>query len=151
MKVQTVLLESMFNYLDQKIFRTLKRFLAISHLLFSRNSAYILFFILLNVPAFAQTSVTIPKVNGDIVLDGSIDEAVWMDAAQFQLIMHSPQNNVVPTEPTTVYIMYDDRFLYVAGIMTDSEAHKIQSPTKKRDDIGLNNDWFGFFSGYVQR
>jgi hypothetical protein len=97
------------------------------------------------VPAFAQTSVTIPKVNGDVVLDGSIDEAIWMNAAQFQLIMHSPQNNVVPTEPTTVYIMYDDRFLYVAGKMTDSESHKIQSPTKKRDDIGLNNDWFGFF------
>lgn len=110
-----MLLESMFNYLDHKIFCTVKRFLAISHLLFSRNSAYILFFILLNVPAFAQTSVTIPKVNGDVVLDGIIDEVAWMNAAQFQLIMHAPQNNVEPTESTTAYIMYDDRFLYIAG------------------------------------
>lgn len=100
---------------------------------------------LLNTQSFAQNAITIPKVNGDVVLDGIIDEADWMNAAQFQLIMHSPQNNVEPSEITTAYIMYDERYLYVAGVMADGEADKIQSPTKKRDDIGLNNDWFGIF------
>ncbi len=60
-------------------------------------------------------------------------------------MMHTPQNNVAPSEPTTAYMMYDERYLYVAGQMTDSDAAKIQSPTKKRDDLGLQNDWFGFF------
>lgn len=105
----------------------------------------LLVFLLLNTQSFAQNTITIPKVNGDVVLDGIIDDTIWMNAAQFQLIMHSPQNNVLPTESTTVYIMYDERYLYVAGKMTDGEAHKIQAPTKKRDDIGLNNDWFGIF------
>lgn len=105
----------------------------------------LLVLLLLNTQSFAQNAITIPKVNVDIVLDGIIDETDWLNAAQFQLIMHSPQNNVEPSETTTAYIMYDERYLYVAGVMADGEADKIQSPTKKRDDIGLNNDWFGIF------
>lgn len=97
------------------------------------------------MPLFALQTISIPKVSADIRLDGIIDEAVWMKAAQFQLRMHAPQNNVEPSEPTTSYMMYDDRYLYVAGFMSDSEADKIQSPTKKRDVLGLNNDWFGLF------
>lgn len=99
----------------------------------------------LHVSVQAQQPVVIPKVNAQITLDGIPDEDYWREAAQFQLFMHAPQNNVMPTEPTTVYIMYDDRYLYVAGIMTDSEADKIQSPSKKRDEIGLNSDYFGIF------
>jgi len=93
----------------------------------------------------AQQSAVIPKVNAEINLDGIIDEESWMESAQFQLYMHAPANGIEPTEKTTAYIMYDDRYIYVAGKMMDSDADKIQSPTKKRDDIGLNNDWFGIF------
>ncbi len=112
---------------------------------FTKSSLTLLLFMCLSMPAFAQQSISIPNVSGDIRLDGLIDEAVWTQATRFQLVMHTPQNNVAPTEPTTAYMMYDERYLYVAGQMSDSEAGKIQSPTKKRDDIGLQNDWFGFF------
>lgn len=115
------------------------------HDLIRRLILPLLLFLLLNTLSFAQNTLIIPKVDGDVVLDGIIDEAIWMNAAQFQLIMHAPQNNVDPTESTTVYIMYDERYLYVAGIMTDSEADKIQAPSKKRDEIGLNSDYFGIF------
>jgi hypothetical protein len=91
--------------------------------------------------------VTIPHVHpsANITLDGVIDEADWANAARFQLLMHTPQNNVDASEPTDAYILYDDQYLYVAGFMKDSEPGKIQAPTKRRDDLGLDNDWFGFF------
>lgn len=97
------------------------------------------------MPLSAQQTISIPKVSADIRLDGILDEAAWIQAAQFQLRMHTPQNNVEASEPTTAYMMYDDRFVYFAGFMSDSDADHIQSPTKKRDDLGLQNDWFGLF------
>jgi hypothetical protein len=99
----------------------------------------------LTTKTHAQNSVVIPEATGPIVLDGVVDEVAWTKAAQFQLFMHSPQNNVAPTESTVAYIMYDDRYVYVAGKMSDKEPTNIQSPTKKRDDLGLNNDWFGVY------
>lgn len=111
----------------------------------SRLLLLTVFIILHSVSSQAQSSIVIPEMEGSVTLDGIINEASWMNAAQFELIMHNPNNNVEPTEFTTAYIMYDDRFIYIAGKMSDKEAYKIQSPTKKRDDIGLNNDWFGVF------
>lgn len=96
-------------------------------------------------PVYAQQTVTIPKVDAEIILDGIIDESAWSNAARFQLLMHTPHNNVEASEPTDAYIMYDEQYLYIAGYMADSEPGKIQAPTKKRDDLGLNNDWFGLF------
>jgi len=98
-----------------------------------------------NTHVLAQQAVIIPEAKGEISLDGIINETAWMVAVQFQLLMHTPNNNVEPSESTTAYMMYDERYLYIGGIMADSEANKIQSPTKKRDDLGLNNDWFGVF------
>lgn len=100
---------------------------------------------LVNSNTVAQQAVIIPEVKGEINLDGIINEAAWMGAVQFQLVMHTPNNNVKPSESTTAYMLYDERYLYVGSLMSDSEANKIQSPTKKRDDLGLNNDWFGVF------
>ncbi len=98
-----------------------------------------------NTNSFAQQNIVIPRTTADITLDGVINEAAWASAVQFSLLMHTPNNNVPPSEATIAYMLYDERYLYVGGLMTDSEANKIQSPTKKRDDIGLNNDWFGLF------
>lgn len=105
----------------------------------------IVLLLILNTNSFAQQNIVIPSTTADITLDGVINEAVWASAAQFSLLMHTPNNNVPPSESTTAFMVYDERYLYVAGLMTDSEADKIQSPTKKRDDLGLNNDWFGLF------
>ncbi len=95
--------------------------------------------------AQSQNNLVIPKTNSGVELDGVIGESEWSSAVQFQLMMHAPKNNVEPTEATTAYIMYDDRYVYVAGVMKSIDPGSIQSPTKKRDDLGLNNDWFGLF------
>lgn len=93
----------------------------------------------------AQSPVVIPETIKEVYLDGIIVEDAWKDAISFRLVKHSPDNGDEASEPTTVYLMYDNRYLYVAGIMKDSEPEKIQAPTKQRDDMGLNNDWFGIF------
>ena len=105
----------------------------------------LVFLMVLTTSSYAQNSVVVPEMSGEVTLDGVLDEVAWTKAAQFQLLMHSPQNNVKPTESSVAYIMYDDRYLYIAGQLNDSEPDLIQSPTKKRDDLGLQNDWFGLF------
>ncbi len=90
----------------------------------------------------AQEVLVIPGTTKAIHLDGKIDEAAWQEAARFGLVMNQPESGTEASEKTRVYIMYDERYVYVAGMMYDSEPGKIQSPTKKRDDMGLNNDWF---------
>ncbi|MBD3616894.1 MAG: carbohydrate binding family 9 domain-containing protein [Gracilimonas sp.] len=94
---------------------------------------------------YAQSPTIIPETMKEIHLDGILGEDAWQDAVTFRLVMHSPGNGEEASEPTTVYLMYDDRYLYVAGNMSDSEPEKIQAPTKKRDEMGLNSDWFGIF------
>lgn len=93
----------------------------------------------------SQNALVIPKTTSGVELDGVIDQLEWSNAVQFQLMMHTPKNNVEPTDVTTAYIMYDERYVYVAGAMKNIVPGSLQSPTKKRDDLGLNNDWFGLF------
>jgi hypothetical protein len=91
----------------------------------------------------AGEPIVIPKTEREISLDGRIDEDAWKDAIRLNMVMHNPVSGTEPSEASTFLIMYDDRYVYIAGIMTDSEPDKIQSPSKKRDEMGLNNDWFG--------
>jgi hypothetical protein len=44
-----------------------------------------------------------------------IDEEVWRTAAVFKdFYQTSPGNNIAPSRPTEVYMMYDERNLYLA-------------------------------------
>ncbi|UCF64839.1 MAG: carbohydrate binding family 9 domain-containing protein, partial [bacterium] len=48
-----------------------------------------------------------------------------------------------PSENTEILIGYDETYLYVAARCYDKEPDKIQSPSRKRDELSLTNDWFG--------
>ena len=59
-------------------------------------------------------------------LDGRLDDAVWSDAAIMEdLHQYEPVDHGEPSEPTTVYLAYDEENLYVAARMWDSEPERI--------------------------
>ena len=61
-------------------------------------------------------------------IDGLLNDSVWRDAP-FIEDMHQfrPADHVEPTQKTTVYLLYDDDYLYVAGRMWDTNPEEIRA------------------------
>jgi len=70
------------------------------------------------------------RIDSIPVIDGKIDEAVW-DKAEVLTDFHQtrPSNGAEPSDPTEVFLLYDDDALYIAARMHDSEPDRIAAPT----------------------
>ena len=77
--------------------------------------------------------ITIPRLSGEIELDGVVDEPAWEAVAPFAMTMYSPAFEGPLTEATEVRIGHDDRYLYVSGRMYDSDPDGIRVGTLYRD------------------
>ncbi|MBN1133122.1 MAG: carbohydrate binding family 9 domain-containing protein [Bacteroidales bacterium] len=89
----------------------------------------------------AQEPLIIPKMTLDPELDGNLSEPAWDDLTAIPLVMHSPVAGNVPTERSEFKLGYTDQYFYFAAYNYDSEPDKIQSTSKKRDEMNLNNDF----------
>ena len=99
--------------------------------------------IVLYSPARGQTRYTVTRISGPVKLDGLSIEPAWQTVKPLPVIMQEPNYGKNPSEKTEVRIAYDDDYLYVAARCYDHDPSKIQAPSKKRDEMSLNNDWFG--------
>jgi len=87
------------------------------------------------VPAEKAVPIVIPKMSIPLVIDGKIDEDIWKEAAVFKdFIQTGPGDNVPPSKPTEVYMMYDEKNLYIAFKCWD-EKDKIRATLAKRDNV----------------
>jgi uncharacterized protein DUF5916 len=84
--------------------------------------------------------VTAVRVQGEIVLDGRLEESVWDRPAQSGFIQAEPREGAAATEGTEVWIAYDDSNLYVAAILHDSGAPTVNDIRKDFDE--QNQDVF---------
>ncbi len=74
------------------------------------------------------------------VIDGRMDESVWQQAepiTDFHQIR--PGDGSSPSEPTEVYVLYDDDALYIGARMADSDPALIAAPTIRHGQ-GLGGD-----------
>ena len=83
------------------------------------------------------------RVQGAIRVDGRLDEAVWQGAGAGDFIQRNPLDGKPASEPTEVWVAYDDKALYVAARLHDAEPAKIVGLLGRRDDE-LDSDWFTF-------
>ncbi|HJS51603.1 MAG TPA: carbohydrate binding family 9 domain-containing protein [Pyrinomonadaceae bacterium] len=89
----------------------------------------------IEIPPEKAAPVNVPKIGIPINIDGKIDEEAWKTAAVFKdFYQTSPGNNIAPSKPTEVYMMYDERHLYIAFKCFD-EKDKIRATIAKRDDV----------------
>lgn len=80
------------------------------------------------------------RVDTKPVIDGKLDDAVWQRAevvTDFHQIR--PGDGTEPSEPTELYVVYDDDAIYIAARMYDSEPQLISAPTIRHGQ-GLPND-----------
>jgi len=77
---------------------------------------------------------------GEIHIDGRVDEAAWSNVHPLPLTMHWPVYKGEITEPTEIRVTYDEQHLYVSAVCYDSDPSKIQAPTFQRDRWGQDMD-----------
>jgi len=89
----------------------------------------------IEVPIEKRNPITIPKIAAPISIDGKPDEELWKTAAVFKdFIQTGPGDNIAPSRPTEVYVMYDEFNLYMAFKCWD-EKDQVRASVAKRDSV----------------
>lgn len=88
------------------------------------------------IPAEKSRPMVVPKIDPvGITIDGKPDEAAWKTATVFKDFYQTfPGDNIAPSKPTEVLMMYDEKHLYVAFKCWD-ERDKIRATLAKRDNV----------------
>ena len=92
-----------------------------------------------------QDQLIMPRINGQVTLDGLSNEPAWEGIEPFPVVMHMPNFGAEPSERTEILVAYDENFLYVAGRLYDSEPSKIQANSNQRDSQDPSSEWFSIF------
>ena len=87
----------------------------------------------------------IPRLQGDIVIDGQLDDAAW-DGALVQEIAYDiqPGDNTPAPVKTTVRIGYSTDALYLSFRAFDPDPSAIRAHLRDRDSA-FSDDWVGVF------
>ena len=87
----------------------------------------------------------IPLLQGEIAIDGTLDDAAWQDALVQEIAYDiQPGDNTPAPAKTTVRIGYTADALYFAFHATDPDPSQIRAHLRDRD-AAFNDDWVGVF------
>ncbi|MCW8856104.1 MAG: carbohydrate binding family 9 domain-containing protein [Kangiella sp.] len=95
---------------------------------------------------FAETidRLNIPQVEGELTLDGKLDEAIWDSAVKVTLDYETrPGENTPAPVKTTAYIAQNGSSLLVAFVAEDPEPQKLHYSYRDRD-TAWGDDQVGF-------
>ena len=93
--------------------------------------------------AAATTVRDIPRVDGDIVVDGVLDDAAWTSAAVIDLPFEvTPGDNIPAPVKTTARMAYTDDALLIAFHAEDPDPKKIRAFLRDRDAL-YTDDFVG--------
>lgn len=103
-------------------------------------------------PSNRQLNAT--RINQEIKIDGSLDEASWKTAAEanhFTALRPTPFKAESPENASHIYFMYNDKGIYIGGYLYEQSKDSISSELVGRDGFG-NNDFVGvIFDTYVDK
>ncbi len=85
-------------------------------------------------------ALTLPRLQGDLELDGVSNEPAWQEITPLPLVMHLPVYGKTPTERTEIRIAYDDDYLYLSGRCYDADPSGIQGNSMTRDVWSASDD-----------
>lgn len=101
--------------------------------------------LLISTSLFAQTaqrSIEATRITESIKIDGVLDEPLWDRALESKdFTQNEPKFGEPCVFNNSVKVLYDDKALYVAAFLEDSEPDDIVMNLTPRDDVGIN-DWF---------
>ncbi len=94
-------------------------------------------------PSTEQKIVRAIRTEEPITIDGVLEEQLWQAQGYSDFVQSDPTDGAPPTEKTEVWIAYDEKNLYVAARLSDSEPETIIRRLGRRDDL-VDSDWFIF-------
>ena len=83
------------------------------------------------------------RTDAAILIDGRLTEAVWQGSGAGDFLQRNPLDGKPASERTEVWVAFDEKALYVAARLFDSEPGRIVGLLGRRDDE-LDSDWFSF-------
>lgn len=87
------------------------------------------------LPPEKAAPVVIPFADETPVIDGRLDDGIWSRAALFtDFYQTNPGDNIAPSRPTEVYMLYDREHIYIAFKCWD-ERDKIRATVARRDGV----------------
>ena len=95
------------------------------------------------------SAIAAPR-QGDVAIDGKLDESAWAAATPIsELTQSSPNEGRPPSEKTEIRVLYDDAAIYIGARMFDSQGRKgVQAVLTRRDqlltDPSLTSDKISF-------
>ena len=88
-------------------------------------------------------NIELPRTEGEIVVDGQLDEEAWRDAAQVELLYEiSPGDNTPARVKTVAYLIEDGANLYVGFAASDPDPSAIRAYLRDRDAV-YDDDFVG--------
>ena len=92
------------------------------------------------VKAQSEEPIVIPNMQGEMLLDGNMDEAAWQNATSLSLdIVTRPFVNTQAPVATEVRVIENSEVLYVGFIAKDPEPEKIRAYFRDRDKVWSND------------
>jgi len=87
------------------------------------------------------------RVDGELVLDGRLDEAAWSNG-NFEgvFVQRSPEDGAEPKLPTAFRVLYDDDTVYIGIHAYDTEPDAIEGYLTRRD-LWSPSDWVLVYLG----
>lgn len=105
------------------------------------------FFLLLGLVLCATTAIAqdiiFKKIDTPILIDGEIDD-IWAEAdSAYDWMQYFPYDSSLAVNQSVAKVLYDDKNVYVLGIMySDSKDREYVTPSLRRDFRGAANDNF---------
>ncbi len=88
---------------------------------------------------YSQPAATVTRTSQAPVIDGVLSDDVWGKAVPVtEFVQREPDNGAPATQPTEIYLLYDDNYLYI-GIRCYDEPGKVIGREMARD-ANLGND-----------
>ena len=82
--------------------------------------------------------LNIPYIEGEVIIDGEINDDLWLDALSIELnLVNNPWDNLPSPVKTTAKLVENGEFLYISFVASDPEPENIQAFLTDRD-----NAWF---------
>jgi hypothetical protein len=90
-----------------------------------------------------EKSFRIVRAAAAPVIDGVLDEIAWQTAARIDDLHEIQPTEYAPaTEPTLIYVMYDDHALYVGARLFDRDPSQITARILRQGEQVFGDDWF---------
>lgn len=91
----------------------------------------------------SETPVRIERLNGEINLDGRVDEPAWDAITPISMHVYGPSYGAPATQESEMRVAYDDNYIYFSCRCYDSDPDLIARTTYKRDAWESNYDQIG--------